>query len=202
MLSVQTLAKRIRYRLHDMDNITYDDEEILDCINCGIRFIRRIIAKYRPALLMSESEGTLEAGENSVTLKTPPTKIINVIANGKPLHETDIAFAIHASPKEAEEPKGFFLTGTQTINFFPTPTVSTEYKIRTVDDISEVGMDDNSPFLTELDDFLVDYATIRLSIGNEYDMTQESQLVANIVAQIQTVIMPPPASIQIRGYWQ
>ena len=51
MLSVQTLARRIRTRLHDTDEITYSDEEILDCINCGIRFIRRLIASMRPSLL-------------------------------------------------------------------------------------------------------------------------------------------------------
>ena len=203
MLSVQTIARRVRQRLHDMDRITYDDEEILDCVNYGIRFIRRIIAKFRPALLMSESEGTLTAGTKSVTLEQRPLKIVSVTIgdDNKPLHETDIAFAIHERGAD-KEPKGFYLTGTQTINFFPSPITPTKYKICTVDDIEEIGLNDNSPLLSEFDDFLIDYATIRLSVGNEYDMTQETELIANIVAQIQQSIMPPPASIQIRGYWQ
>lgn len=203
MLSVQTIARRVRQRLHDTDIITYDDEAILDCINCGIRFIRRIIAKFRPALLMSEIEGTLEAGTKAITLENRPTKIISVTIgdNEKPLHETDIAFAIHEQGTD-EKPKGFYLTGTQTINFFPTPTKETKYKVCSVDDINEIGWNDTSPLLTEFDDFLVEYAAIRLSVGNEYDMTQETQLMANIVAQIQTVLAPPPAGIQLRGYWQ
>ena len=202
MLSVETLARRIRTRLHDTDCITYDDEEVLDCINCGIRFIRRIIATLRPALLMSETDGILAAGENKVELETRPTKIISVTADGKALEETELAFAIHKKSDVTGEPKEFYLTGTQTINFYPTPQVRTGYIIRTVDDIEELEWEDNSPLLTEFDDFLVEYAAIRLSVGNEYDMTQESQLMTNITAQIQQILIPPPVGIITRGYWQ
>ncbi|MBQ6004811.1 MAG: hypothetical protein IJL14_01010 [Selenomonadaceae bacterium] len=203
MLSVETLARRIRKRLHDNDKITYDDDEILDCINCGIRFIRRLIANMRPALLMSEVEGVLPAGVKSITLENRPTKIICVLA-GKPkkaLEETELAFAIHERDTE-DEPREFYLTGTQTINFFPTPNSPTEYVIRTVDDIDELAWEDKSPLNNEFDDFLVEYVSVRLSVGNEYDMTQESQMMSNIVAQIQKILMPPPAGIIVKGFWQ
>ena len=202
MLSVETLARRIRKRLHDNDKITYDDDEILDCINCGIRFIRRLIANMRPALLMSEVEGVLPAGVKSITLENRPTKIICVLA-GKPkkaLEETELAFAIHERDTE-DEPREFYLTGTQTINFFPTPNSATEYVIRTVDDIEELAWKDKSPFNDEFDDFLVEYAAIRLDVGNEYDMTQENSLLANITAQIQRILVPPRAGILTQGYW-
>ena len=203
MLSVETLARRIRKRLHDNDKITYDDDEILDCINCGIRFIRRLIANMRPALLMSEVEGVLPAGVKSITLENRPTKIICVLA-GKPkkaLEETELAFAIHERDTE-DEPREFYLTGSQTINFFPTPNSPTEYVIRTVDDIDELAWEDKSPLNNEFDDFLVEYVTVRLSVGNEYDMTQESQMMSNIMAQIQKILMPPPAGIIVKGFWQ
>ena len=202
MLSVETLARRIRTRLHDSDCITYEDDEILDCINCGIRFIRRLIASMRPALLLSETTGTLAAGENKIILQTRPTKIINVTAGGKALEETEMAFAIFKDYERTGEPEEFYLTGTQTINFYPTPTEPTPYIIRTVDDIAELTWEDNSPLLTEFDDFLVEYATIRLSAGNEYDMTQESQLMANIATQIQQILIPPPVGIITKGYWK
>ena len=202
MLSVETLARRIRTRLHDSDCITYEDEEILDCINCGLRFIRRLIASMRPALLLSEVEGTLAAGENKIILQTRPTKIINVTAGGKALEETEMAFAIFKDYERTGGPEEFFLTGAKTINFYPTPTEPTPYIIRTVDDIAELTWEDNSPLLTEFDDFLVEYATIRLSAGNEYDMTQESQLMANIATQIQQILIPPPVGIITKGYWK
>ena len=202
MLSVQTLARRIRTRLHDTDCITYDDEEILDCINCGIRFIRRIIASMRPALLMSESKGTLAIGQDKITLATRPTKIISVTAGDKALEETEMAFAIFKDSERTGAPEEFYLTGTQTINFYPTPDEPTPYKILTVNDIEELTWEDNSPLLTEFDDFLVEYVAIRLSVGNEYDMTQESQLMSAVVAQIQQILIPPPVGIITKGYWR
>ena len=201
MLSVQTLARRIRQRLHDTEQITYDDDEILDCINCGVRFIRRIIARARPALLMSESKGSLAAGKNKIELSAYPLKVVNVTVNGKALHETELAFAIHERSDTKGEPAEFYLTGSKTINFYPTPTEPTPYVICTVDDIKELVWKDKSPLLTEFDDFLVEYATIRLSIGEEYDMTQESQLMANIANQIQQILLPPPSGISTKGYW-
>lgn len=203
MLSVQTLAKRIRARLHDKDEITYDDEEILDCINCGVRFIRRLIANVRPALLMTEHRGTLPSGVKSITLETRPTKIVNVTAGTpeKLLYETEMASSIYKDIRRGD-PEEFFQTGTQTINFYPTPDKPTPYTVRTVDDIAELAWADSSPLNTEFDDFLVEYAAIRLSVGNEYDMTQESQLMANIAAQIQQILTPPPAGFVIEGYWR
>lgn len=149
---------------------------------------------------MSETTGTLAAGIKAIILQTRPTKIISVTANGKALEETELAFAIH-KPEATGEPKKFYLTGTQTINFYPTPTEPTPCTIRTVDDIAELAWEDNSPLLTEFDDFLVEYAAIRLSVGNEYDMTQESQLMANIVTQIQQILIPPPVGIVVKRYW-
>lgn len=241
MLTIQTLARRIRTRLHDTDKITYDDADILDCINNGVRFIRRTIARVRPALLMSEVEGMLEAGTKSITLEKRPTKIINITAGDKiikseafynrkkiyhnhekiwhnptpiytsptivntylekGLHETEMAFVVHHRSNVEGTPQEFFLTGSKTINFFPIPVAPTKYTIRTVDDIDELTWEGTSPLLTEFDDFLVEYAAIRLSVGNEYDMTQESQLMANIAAQIQTILTPPPAGVLTQGYW-
>ena len=240
MLSVQTLARRIRTRLHDTDSITYDDSEILDCINGGVRFIRRTIADIRPALLMSETEGILEAGTKTVTLDKRPTKIINVTAgdqiikseiiftgkkiwhnwdkiwhNHDPiynqvtvntyseqaLHQTEMAFKVPMKSDSEGAPREYYLTGSQTIVFYPTPTADTKYTIRTVDDIEELVWKDKSPLNDEFDDFLVEFATIRLDVGNEYDMTQENSLLANITAQIQRILVPPPAGILTQGYW-
>ena len=187
------------------DKITYTDEEILDCINNGVRFIRRTIANMRPALLMSEVTGTLAAGTKSITLAKRPIKIINVTAGDttaeKGLHETDIAFISPRSSDATGTPREFFLTGSQTINFFPIPDTGIRYAVRTVDDIAELSWEDNSPLSNEFDDFLIEYAALRLSVGNEYDMTQESQLIASIITQINQILTPPPAGVLTQGYW-
>ena len=127
MLSVQTLARRIRSRLHDKEEITYDNEEILDCINSGVRLIRRVTATMRPALLMTEHKGVLPKGVKAITLEVRPMKIVNITA-GKPekyLYETEMASSLYKNEAEGE-PEEFFLTGTQTINFYPTPSRETK----------------------------------------------------------------------------
>ena len=151
MLSVQTLTRRIRQRVHDLDEITYDDEEILDCINCGVRFIRRVIADINPASLLSEHKGVLPKGVKTITLETRPTKIINVTTGTpeKALQETELSFAVHEWDDAEGTPKEFYRTGSQTINFYPAPDAPTNYTIRTVDDIEELTEEDNSPLNTE-----------------------------------------------------
>ncbi len=119
----------------------------------------------------------------------------------KALHQTEMAFVM-PRPSDAEgTPREFFLTGSQTLNFFPIPKQPTKYTVRTVDDIDEIEWTGKSPLNTEFDDFLVEYAAIRLSVGNEFDMTQETQLMANIAAQIQALLIPPPAGVLTQGYW-
>ena len=240
MLSLKTIAKRIRTRLHDTDGIAYDDEEIIDVINCGIRFIRRAIADIRPSLLATIRRGVLQVGEKSIVLEVRPTKIIHVTAGDeiinsetnyfsekiyhnrkkiwhnydpiftevvtnyyseKGLRQTELAHVIKFKTDKDGTPKEFYLTGTQTINFFPIPDKETAYTILTVDDIEELTIEDKSPLNTEFDDFLVEYATVRLSIGNEYDMTQETQTMTNIYAQIQQILLPPPVGVIVKNYW-
>ena len=112
-----------------------------------------------------------------------------------------MAFIVPRKSDAEGAPREFFLSGSRTINFFPTPKVETKYTVRTVDDIEELAWESKSPLETEYDDFLVEYVTVRLSVGNEYDMTQESQMLATIAAQIQRLLIPPPAGIITKGYW-
>ena len=240
MLPITTIVKRIRSRVHDNDAVAYDDDEILDAINCGIRFIRRATADIRPSLLISLHEGILTAGTRSIVLEKRPTKIIHVTAGNKiyktvenynsqkvfhnydkiwrnhnpiytltiknfysekALRETEAAHVIRRGSDDTGEPKEFYLTGSQTINFVPIPLKDMKYTIATVDDLEELTLSDDSPLNTEFDDLLIEYATIRLSVGNEYNMTQETQLMSEIYGQIQKILMPPPAGFIVKGYW-
>lgn len=240
MLPLKTIARRIRIKVHDTDAITYDDEEILDTINCGIRFIRRAIADIRPTLLASSVEGILSPGEKAVSLDIRPTKIVHVTvgtdiiqetetyhskkiwhnwekiyANHTPIyskvvtrtyeehaiHETEIAHVIGRRSGKMGVPEEFYLTGARDVNFWPIPNGETKYTIIKIDDIEELSLADDSPLNTEFDDFLVEYGVVRLSIGNEYDVSQETQIMSNIYDQVQRILVPPPAGLQTRGYW-
>lgn len=95
----------------------------------------------------------------------------------------------------------YYRKGMDALHLFPVPEDITSYTVMKVDDIEELSMDDVSPLPTEYDTFLIEYANIRLSIGNEYDVTQEQSVMANIYSQIQKLLYPPPPALQARGYW-
>lgn len=240
MLPLQTISRRIRLKVHDVDEVAYTDDEILDCINCGVRFIRRAIAAIRPSLLISVHEGILNAGTKTIELDTRPTKIVHVTAGDqiiksernysskkvwhnwekvfgnhdpthtetitntyseKALHRTELAHIVVKRNDTVGMPKEFCLVGEKTIRFFPTPERDVKYTALTIDDVKELSMADNSPLNTEFDDFLVEYAAIRLNVRNEFDMSQESAMMSNIYSQIQQILMPPPSGCVTKGYW-
>ena len=239
MLPIKTIMKTVRTAVHDSDAITYDDDELIDVLNNGIRFIRRTIMEIQPENLSETIVGELSAGENTVLIDKRPAKIVEITAgdnvktsktykisdkiyrnynpifhNKTPIYAEQIVdktyceFPLRATNlrhvfNKSEEglPREFYRTGLRTIHFVPIPVKTTGYTIRYVPDLDEFTIEDNSPLLTEFDDFLVEYCTIRLSIGNEYDVSQEQVVMGNIIAQIREMLFPPPPGVCVRGYW-
>ena len=97
--------------------------------------------------------------------------------------------------------KYFYRTGWQGIKFYPKPKNETAYTIKKIDDYEELKFEDETQLMNDFDDFLLEFATMRLSIDNEYDATQEQQILSAIQSQIVQILSPPPASAQVKGYW-
>lgn len=98
-------------------------------------------------------------------------------------------------------PKSFYRVGLKVLKVYPKPRVETAYTVRIVEDIEELEFEDKTPLLNEFDDFLVEYATYRLALTDEFDMTQEQQIISNIHQQIASILSLPPAGAVICGYW-
>ena len=118
----------------------------------------------------------------------------------KKLHETNLQ---HLRNKnfQSEHAKYFYRVGLKTLKLFPVPKNETAYTVRTIDDFEELNFEDETPLLNDFDDFLIEYATMRLSIDNEYDATQEQQILSAIQSQIAQILSPPPAGVLTKGYW-
>ena len=97
--------------------------------------------------------------------------------------------------------KYFYRVGLQNLKVFPIPKFETAFTVRTIDDFEELTFEDETPLLNDFDDFLIEFATMRLSIDNEYDATQEQQILSAIQSQIAQILSPPPTSAQVKGYW-
>lgn len=98
-------------------------------------------------------------------------------------------------------PKCFYRVGLQTLKIYPKPRVETAFTVRIVADMRELSFDDTTPLLNEFDDFLIEYAGYRLALTDEFDMTQEQQLIANVHQQIVSILSPPPYGTVVHGYW-
>lgn len=240
MLPIKTLMKRIRRVVHDVDAITYDDDEILDVINQGIRYIRRVIADNKPEMLASKTvDGMIKAGERSIDMPYRPLMILYVragsdIASSEDVYSSDKIYhnynliyhnknkifsketvtkyrtkripegniaEVYGDMSREGTPEIFFLSGNQTVNFYPAPALDTCYEIVAIEDMDNLTVNDTSPLLNEFDDLLVEFANVRLSIENEYDVSADGQIMSNMHGQIVKLLHIPPTGITVQGYW-
>lgn len=201
MLAIKELINRIRILAHDEVETGYDDSTILFNINAGIRFINRIIKATKPELLMSfPATGTLNAGESVICLNDKILSILAVKANGRSLKTTS-PISVDLT-KTTEDPESYYLCGFECIALYPTPTKDVDYSVFYVKDTPEVEADGVSPLPNDFDDALIEYSVIRLSMGNEFDMSQEFSVMQTVVDQVMGIIYSyPSAEKNIDGYW-
>lgn len=201
MISVKDMITRIRAETHDHQMAGFQDWEILMYINDGLRFIRRQIMDIYPSYLADiDMEGEIGEGENMLFLYKPVSSIIEVRIDGRIIDRINPR-TIKDSRKQGK-PGFYYLKGTQTIKLWPVADKAYEYSIVAVGDIEKLTIDDETPLPNELDDFVQEYAIYRMSMTNEFDMSQENNIMANIVQQLMAMLrdyMPP--GVQLRSYW-
>ena len=203
MLAVEELIKRVRILVHDEQETGYDDIAILNCLNAGSRFLRRMILQLKPELLSNVTKGNLNTNENIIELDFIPVKIVDIRINGKRIIYKSRADILNMD--KYGFPYAYFITGLKTINLYPIPDKPINYEILAVEDIKEMTLsdDDNgkSPFPNEFDDMLIEYALIRLSMGNEFDMSQEMSVMSQIVVQLENILRERDTVYVISGYY-
>ena len=98
-------------------------------------------------------------------------------------------------------PEVYYVTGEKTVNVYPLPRKETWYEILAISDVEELGMEDSTPLLSDFDDLLLEFANVRLSITNEYDVSSDSQVMSSINNQILRLLHIPPTGITVQSYW-
>lgn len=142
--------------------------------------------------------GTLLAGVDGVKMELPVSRVVDVRANGKRLLPVSIE---HVNDRQGK-PERYYMTGFDTLHFFPVPEADTPYSIIVVSDMQLLGYDDKSPFPTEIDDFLIEYVVIRASVSNEFDVSQETSIMGTVVSQVENVIRNlVQKEVFTDGYW-
>ena len=181
MLKVIDIINKVRSLTHDNNELGWNDDEVLDVINSGYRFINRVIKDIKPNLLANETfTTTLKANTNKIKLRDMVIRIISVYVNGNelmPLNKT-----CFKTDKLPSIPTSYTLNNFNTLTISPAPIKDCEVEIDYVPDSKELTLDDVTPLPLDFDDALIEYVIIRLSMSNEFDVTQEATLMQTVFA--------------------
>lgn len=228
---VQDIIERIRASTHDKDKLDYTDEQFINYINNGIRFVRRTILAIDTYLLCdtvtgvnelpteedeqqeSENENVViddEATEEEpepvdlavIKMESPFSGLVSVRVNNRTLRP--INPRLIDEPDREGEPHCYFAAGFNNIHLWPRPTgTKVEYTVTYVPDLVILtDLDEEVPFNNDIIDFIVEYGVIRASLVNEFDMSQEAQIMGSIIAQMENLLHGINGrGVQTDGYW-
>ena len=176
---------------------------------------RSIELPYRPLLLLYVRTGSEIASSTETFASDKIYHNYNLIYHNKtPLYSKTVVdkyrtrriseanlSEIYGYLDRDGEPQVYYLTGERTVNLYPVPKGKTSYEILAVEDVEDLTLEDKTPLLNEYDDLLVEYANVRLSIENEYDVSADSQVMSTIHSQIIRLLHIPPTGVTVQGYW-
>lgn len=202
MIKIKDLIRRIRSMAHDQQAIEYSDDDLMLYINDGLRFVRRIVMDVYPSMLVDfEFDGMLDVLENTIYLFDPISHIIDVRVDGKPLKIINPRVVEDINAKG--RPKFYWLVGYDKISVWPVPNTPVEFSVTGIKDLEPLTLDDEElPVPSDLEDFVYEYCILRASFTNEFDMSQESQLMVTIVNGIQQRARTfNPPGVKVGGYW-
>lgn len=201
MISVKDMITRIRAETHDHQQAGFPDHELLLYINDALRFARRTIMDIYPSFIADiDQEGELGDGENAIYSYSPISHIIDMRVDGERLEVINPRSI--AKLNEKGKPRRFYLAGNNCIKVWPVCDRPYSYSLLAVGDMENLTLDDEIPLPNDFDDFVYEYAMIRMGMTNEFDATQETQVMQTISSQITKMLysyMQP--SVQMRSYW-
>lgn len=200
-MQLKDVITRIRTNTHDKDLLEYDDDTILDYINDGIRFVRRTVIAIDPLQLTEILEGTIEAGTDVIKPENKLSSVLEVRVNGKKLR---LVNPLHISDNSQQgEPEYYYISGFGDINVYPAANADMSYKALAISDMQILkDVEDDFPLMNDLLDFVVEYACIRASMTNEFDLSQETAVMGSVISQIETLIRKyNNQGLQTAGYW-
>ena len=201
MISVETLLDKLRRTLKDEDKNSYSDEELIDYIEAGISFIRRIIISENPEYIATGvARGTIPAGTNELELPTA-CYVYDVRIDGKKIPRENLS-SIQDITQEGDIKKYVLLNGRE-ILFFPIPQKDQEFKVMGVFDQPRLSPTSNTPFNSDIDNLIFEYVILRAGMGDQFQMSQETQLMQVIATQVEHLlnIYNECEQGQVQGYY-
>lgn len=201
MIAISTMIVKLRRTLKDEDNNSFTDAELLDYIESGVDFLRRIIISINPEYIaVPIDDGDLLAGMNEIELQNN-VYIFDVRVNGQKLFRENISSIKDTEAKGV--PKKYCILNGNKILLFPVPNKNITYSVIGVPDGGRLSIDSFTPFGNDLDNLIFEYAVIRAGIGDQFQMSQEMELMGLIMQQVTTLVIRynQCESSVIKGYY-
>ena len=120
-----------------------------------------------------------------------------------PLLLTDVDVSGTLAPGESRIAAGARLSHVSAVRVYPVPQEAAAYHLVGTRDMALLTKgSDVSPFLHDMDDWLMEYVNIRALMSNEFETSQENSVMSDIIAQMEAMLHSlAPHGIQTRGYW-
>ena len=201
MISVETLLDKLRRTLKDEDKNSYSDEELIDYIEAGISFIRRIIISENPEYIATHiMGGTVVPGENLVELPAS-CYVYDLRVDGHKIPRENLSNIKDIKAKG--DIKKYVLLNGRNILFFPVPQKEQEFLIMGVYDQPRLSPTSNTPFNSDIDNLIFEYVVLRAGIGDQFQMSQETQLMQVVANQVEHLlnIYNQCEQGQVQGYY-
>ena len=187
MIAISNMIEKLRRTLKDEDKNSFTDAELLDYIESGVAFLRRVIITTNPEYISTLiSTGRLDAGVNVIELTTSGY-IMDVRINGLKITRENIS-SIRDISATGKPTKYCQLNGNK-IMLFPVPDETVNYSVTGVPDMPAPSTESLTPFSSDMDNLIFEYAVIRAGIGDQFQMAQEMELMGAIMQQVNTLII-------------
>lgn len=187
MIAISNMIEKLRRTLKDEDKNSFTDAELLDYIESGVAFLRRVIIATNPEYISTMIRtGRLDVGVNVIEL-TASGYIMDVRINGLKITRENIS-SIRDISATGKPTKYCQLNGNK-IMVFPVPDETVTYSVTGVPDMPALSMGSLTPFSSDMDNLIFEYAVIRAGIGDQFQMAQEMELMGAIMQQVNTLII-------------
>jgi len=203
MTKLSDFIIRLRAMTHDERKIEYSDNEFINYINDGVRFVRRVILDTYPSMLADMLlEGVLHANRDIIYLYDAPTRILSVKMNGKRLRQIN-PLSEEEERKKRHGPTSYYVFGFDKIKIIPRPTFPMRFEVVGIEEFTPLKKpEDVLPIPVDFEDAVGEYAILRASLTNEFNMQEEAQITMMIRSEIEERLKAfLPSGVQVEGYW-
>lgn len=195
---VSDIIDQVRTNINDKEVLEYLPKEMLNYFNQANRFLYRIVGQYLPEMLLPDTPETvpLIPGTSLIKMLKRPLRMICVQVDGKNINAGKIDYSGRAG-----KPTDYSIYGIQGIRLYPIPDKNYSCSVFYVPEPPQLKESDDIGWPTAFQDFLTEYMTIRAPLRNEFNMTQEAQVMSPISDQIILALSDMmPSSPLIQGY--